>query len=148
LDIVGEHPPIRSDGVTGHGLLRRDVPEQRRIVEELFGTATCFVMPSHLEAAGIVYLEAASAGTPVIGTKNGGSAWLIGDGGTVVDPTNDDELVDAMRRFADPVVAAHTGAIGRARAASFTWTAVARRLADALSGKPPEPWTAGPSTGT
>ena len=51
LDVVGGHPPIDAPGVTAHGVLRLDVPEQHATLERLFGEATCFVMPSHSEAA-------------------------------------------------------------------------------------------------
>ena len=48
LDVVGRHPSLRQAGVTGHGVLHLNVPEQRERLEHLFATATCFVMPSHL----------------------------------------------------------------------------------------------------
>jgi len=140
LDLVGGHPPISLAGVHGHGVLHLDVEAERRIVERLFREATCFVMPSTLEAAGIVYLEAASAGLPVIGTTVGGADFLVGDGGIVVDPGDDDALLAAMHRLADPETAARLGAIGRARSAAFTWPGVARRLVAALDGEPPTPW--------
>lgn len=140
LDLVGGHPPVTQDGVRGHGVLRREVPEERAQVERLFGRSTCFVMPSSLEAAGIVYLEAAAAGLPAIGTSVGGAGFLIGEGGTVVDPSDEGALVAAMRRFADAEVASRTGAGGAARAASFTWNAVAERLVGALDGRSPTRW--------
>lgn len=143
LDVVGRHPRIDQPGVTGHGVLRREVPAERQVVERLFGEATCFVMPSLLEAAGIVYLEAAAVGIPVIGTSNGGAGWLIGQGGRVVSPDDDTELYDAMREFADPDVARRTGALGQARSSSFTWPAVAQRLINALDGESAEQWDDG-----
>lgn len=133
LDVVGQHPEIDQVGVTGYGVLRRDVPDERRLVEQLFGDATCFVMPSLLEAAGIVYLEAASAGIPSIGTDVGGAGDVIGDGGVVVDPTSDAQLESALRRFADPATARAVGATGRDRARDFTWSRVAERIVGALS---------------
>jgi len=140
LDLVGGHPPVSVDGVHGHGVLQLDVEAERRIVERLFQEATCFVMPSTLEAAGIVYLEAASAGLPVIGTTVGGAEFLVGDGGVVVDPGDDDALLAAMRRLADPDTAARFGEIGRLRSESFTWPGVAQRLVAALDGEPPQHW--------
>ena len=62
LDLVGAHPPVDAPGVTGHGVLRLDVPEQHERLERLFAEATCFVMPSHSEASAIAYVEAAAAG--------------------------------------------------------------------------------------
>lgn len=140
LELVGGHPPITEDGVHPHGMLRRGVPEERRVVERLFCECTCFVMPSFLEAAGIVYLEAAATGMPVIGTSVGGASFLIGDGGLVVDPHDDDAIVDAMWAFADSSTAAAVGARGLERARLFTWPAVADRLIGALDGRPPSRW--------
>jgi glycosyltransferase involved in cell wall biosynthesis len=139
LDVVGTHPPIDAPGVTGHGVLRLDEPEQRRRLEGLFATATCFVMPSWYDAAGIAYVEAAAAGVPSIGTRNGGPSYLIGEGGVVVDPDDHAALLSEMRRLADAATAARMGSAARARSERFTWGAVARRLLRALDGMPAEP---------
>lgn len=138
LDVVGGHPPLAAAGVTGHGVLRLDVPEQRARLDRLFSEATCFVMPSHSEALGIAYVEAAAAGLPSIGTSQGGSDYLIGDGGLIVHPDDMDALVAAMRRLSDPEIAARIGQAGRRRAERFTWLAVAQRLLRALDEAPAE----------
>jgi glycosyltransferase involved in cell wall biosynthesis len=132
LDVVGAHPPISAPGVHGHGLLRMGVPEEKARLERLFEAATCFVVPSHRDASAIVYLEAAAAGLPVIGSAAGGSKDLIGDGGCVVEPADDDALFEAMREFSDPSVAQQFGAAGLRRAPLFTWRAVAGRIARSL----------------
>ena len=85
LELVGGHPAVNEPGVTGHGALRLDVPEHCRGLEALVAQATCFVMPSHSEASAILYVEAAAAGLPSIGTIAGGSDHLIGDGRLVVN---------------------------------------------------------------
>ena len=139
LDVVGGHPPLNQPGVTAHGVLRLGVPEQHDRLERLFGAATCFVMPSHADAAGIAYVEAAAAGLPSIGTSSGGSDHLIGDGGLVVDPNDDEALLAAMRRLSDPDTAARMGAAAKRRCELFTWPAVARRLLRALDGATAEP---------
>jgi glycosyltransferase involved in cell wall biosynthesis len=137
LDLVGGHPPLSQEGVSGHGVLRLDVPTQHDRLEQLFAGATCFVMPSHSEASAIAYVEAATAGLPSIGTSAGGSSYLIGDGGLVVDPADGDALLAAMRRLADPETAARMGAAARERSRLFSWEAVSRRLLDALEGGVP-----------
>jgi glycosyltransferase involved in cell wall biosynthesis len=138
LDLVGGHPPVDQAGVTGHGVLRLDVPEQHDRLERLFAEATCFVMPSHSEASAIAYVEAGTAGLPSIGTGAGGSAYLIGEGGLVVDPADDGALLEAMRRLADPETAAQMGAVARERSKLFSWDAVAARVLAALEGAPDE----------
>ena len=132
LDLVGGHPPLDQPGAVGHGVLRLDVPHERERVEALYEQATCFVMPSHVEAAGIAYVEAAAAGLPSIATSVGGSNYLVGDGGIIVDPHDDDALLAAMRTLADPETAARIGAQAHRRSRMFTWKAVAGRIVSAL----------------
>ncbi len=134
LDLVGGHPPVDQPGVTGHGILRLDVPEQHDRLEQLFAEATCFVMPSHSEASAIAYVEAGTAGLPSIGTSAGGSAYLIGEGGLVVDPADDAALLEAMRQLADPKTAARMGAVAKDRSRHFSWEAVAARILATLEG--------------
>ncbi|GFG54429.1 glycosyltransferase family 4 protein [Mycolicibacterium agri] len=136
LDVVGRHPPLHEAGVTPHGVLRLDDPVEIERLSRLFSEATCFVMPSYTEAFGIAYVEAAAAGIPSIGTVSGGSEFLIGDGGLVIDPYDFQALVSAMLRLCDPRTAARMGAAAKERSAMFTWPAVAERLLRALDGEP------------
>jgi glycogen synthase len=128
LDLVGNHPPVHVDGVVGHGRLRLSVPAEHAELERLYGAATCYVMPSRYEAAGIVFADAGAAGLPSIGSTVGGSAEIIGPGGVVVDPEDDAALAVAMGRLADPEVARRMGAAARTHAESLTWVHVAERL--------------------
>jgi glycosyltransferase involved in cell wall biosynthesis len=139
LDLVGGHPPLSRAGVTGHGILRLDVVDQHDRLKRLFAEATCFVMPSHSEASAIAYVEAAAAGLPSIGTSAGGSEYLIGDGGLIVDPGDEEALLLAMQRLANARVAKRMGAAAKERARLFTWSAVAHRLMHALEGEAPPP---------
>jgi hypothetical protein len=136
MDLVGGHPTIEQPGVHGHGRLVAGAPGTRPLLEELQRRATCFVMASRHEPAGIAYVEAASAGVGAIGSTSGGSATLIGDGGLTVDPNDQAALVTAMRRFTDPDTARRFGANAAARAPLFTWPAVVERLLDALLDRP------------
>jgi glycosyltransferase involved in cell wall biosynthesis len=133
LDLVGAHPPVALDGVTGHGRLPLGSEEGRRRLARLYGAATCFVMPSWYEASALVYVEAAAAGLPSIGTAVGGSRDLIGEGGMLVDPADDEALLSAMRTLANPETAARVGALAERRSALFTWRAVAERVLRALA---------------
>ncbi len=128
LDVVGHHPQIDADGVTGHGFLRRDVPEQRAKMASLFASATCLVVPTSFEPAGIVYVEAAAAGLPCIGTDQGGASDLIGTGGLAVDPTNVSAIAAAMIALCSPDEARRRGEAAKRRAPLFTWRSVAQRL--------------------
>jgi glycosyltransferase involved in cell wall biosynthesis len=133
LDLVGEHPHVTQAGVHCHGWLSMGDSAHRSQLEALFEAATCFVMPSLYEPAGIVYAEAGSAGVPSIGTTVGGSADFVGDGGILVDPSSSDELTSAMVTLADPSKAEALGALARRHSMQFTWPKVAQRILDALA---------------
>jgi glycosyltransferase involved in cell wall biosynthesis len=137
LDVVGGHPRLGLEGAVGHGWLSLDNDEERKSLDTLFETATCFVMPSQCEPSGIVYLEAAAAGIPSIGTTVGGSSELIGDGGCVVDPHDDQALFDAMLRFSEAETGKMVGARAARRADRFTWQAVARQVLKAFGSHSP-----------
>jgi len=134
LALVGRHERIGGPGVRDYGILRLDDPAQRRQVEGLFRSSTCFVMPSRCEPSGLVYIEAAQAGMPAIGTTVGGFSDQLRDGGRAVDPADVEGLVDAMLEFADPDVAARAGSIAHVRSQLYTWSKVASRLLRAALG--------------
>jgi glycosyltransferase involved in cell wall biosynthesis len=60
--------------------------------------ADVYVMPSTAEGFGIVLIEAAACGVPVVGSRIDGSheALLNGRLGRLVDPRNSHELLDAI----------------------------------------------------
>jgi glycosyltransferase involved in cell wall biosynthesis len=118
--------------VITHGLLSRSNPADRERIAALYRSATVFVMPSLHEPAGIVYIEAASAGVPSIGGPNGGAATLIGPGGLTVDPLDPDQIYAAMLQLADSATARRMGDRAREHSALFTWRKVAERLIRAL----------------
>lgn len=133
LDLVGGHPPVQQPGVTAHGPLWKSRAQDRRTLGDLFGRCTCLVVPSLIEPFGIVYVEAGSSGMPSIVSGAGGGGDIVGpDGGIVVAPGDEEELLAAMRVLADPDVARRMGAAARERAALYTWTKVAERLLRAL----------------
>ncbi|HTZ43822.1 MAG TPA: glycosyltransferase family 4 protein [Jatrophihabitans sp.] len=132
LDLVGEHPPVDVAGVTDHGLLRRDDPAAQALLDGLFARATAFVLPSRFDPSPIAYLEAASAGLPVIATTEGGAGELLGDGAITVHPDDDSAILAAMLRLCDPAVAAALGTEAARRAAESTWLNVAARILAAL----------------
>jgi glycosyltransferase involved in cell wall biosynthesis len=127
LDLVGRHPRIDSKDVRGHGEIR-DEAHLRTFFEE----ATLFVLPSRFDPSPIVFLEAASAGTPSLGTDTGGTRYNIGAGGEVVPPNDIDALVQMLRHMTRPSVAEAYGAKAVAHAEDHTWDAVAERVLRAL----------------
>jgi phosphatidylinositol alpha-1,6-mannosyltransferase len=109
---------------------------------DLYREMTVFAMPCRsrwfgleVEGFGLVFLEAAAAGLPVIAGDSGGSPETVlpGRSGFVVDGT--DALTEGLRMLlGDAETARAMGFAGRERVvAEFTWEAVAARLAGGLS---------------
>ena len=90
-------------------------------------------MPSLHEPAGIVYVEAGGAGIASIGTTNGGAATMIGPGGILVDPLDQEQIAAAMLELANPGTAQRLGELAYRHSALFTWRKVAERLIRALA---------------
>ena len=65
---------------------------------DLYRSADFFVLPSKKEGFGIVFLEAAATGLPVIAGNKDGSVDALADGalGTLIDPENDDAIMNAI----------------------------------------------------
>jgi phosphatidyl-myo-inositol dimannoside synthase len=64
----------------------------------LYRSADALIMPSEGEGFGIVFLEAASCGLPVVAGNSDGSVDALADGaiGRLVDPRSHDEIVCAL----------------------------------------------------
>jgi phosphatidylinositol alpha-1,6-mannosyltransferase len=89
------------------------------------------------EGFGIVFLEAAAAGVPVLAGASGGVADAVVDGETgciVARPDDVDAVTAALGRLLDdPDARARLGSAGRARAVeSFAYDVLADRLGAAL----------------
>jgi glycosyltransferase involved in cell wall biosynthesis len=72
------------------------LPESR-VIEEL-KTADLFVLASHAEPLGVVFMEAMALAVPTIGTAAGGVSEIISSGsdGLLVPPKNPSALADAI----------------------------------------------------
>ena len=77
----------------------------RTDIDELCETVDCFVHPSVREGLGIAPLEAMAAGLPLISAAINGIKDYTEDGvsGCCIDPTNVDEMVNALVRMRDDV---------------------------------------------
>jgi phosphatidylinositol alpha-1,6-mannosyltransferase len=114
----------------------------------LFGACDVFVMPSiqvgeMIEGFGMVFLEAAAAGVPVVCGNTGGQAEAVLDSqtGIVVDGRDLDDVASAVRNLAtNPELRRHMGERGRLWAAEHAWKHVVERtrlaIQDVLSGTP------------
>lgn len=75
-----------------------EVPELYRICAENHGV---FVNPALVEPFGLTLIEAASTGLPIVATKDGGPADIIGncENGILVDPSSYQEISHACRQL-------------------------------------------------
>ncbi|HEX8519950.1 MAG TPA: glycosyltransferase family 4 protein [Pseudonocardia sp.] len=96
--------------------------------------ADAVVLPSHYEPFGIVALEAAAAGAPLVVARTGGLAEVVVDGETGLSfpPHDVAALADAVIRVLDdPPAARRRADRARARLATdFDWDRVAARTAE------------------
>ncbi len=120
--------------VAAHGLEGRVqvvAPRPHHELSTLYRAADVVVVPSRSESFGLVALEAAACGRPVVAADVGGLSTLVDDGRTgLLVPSRDP---GAWARAIDTVLADGVGeAMGRAgarRAAAYSWEATARQVA-------------------
>jgi len=101
--------------------------------DELLGLlhdCDAIVLPSRYEPFGIVALEAAATGAPLITSTAGGLGDAVADGvsGLSFEPADVAGLADAVRNVLDdPVAAARRAITARQRLVDFTWDRAAER---------------------
>ena len=99
-----------------------DVPPAERVA--LYRRARALVFPSLYEGFGLPPLEAMACGCPVAASSAGSLPEVVGDAAALFDPHDAEAIaagVDEALRRADEL-----GALGRERAARFTWDSTAR----------------------
>jgi D-inositol-3-phosphate glycosyltransferase len=106
-------------------------PQPHHLLSTYYRAANMCVVPSRSESFGLVALEAAACGTPVVAAAVGGLRTLVQDGRTGVlvearDPKLFAAAIDEL--LADPRQAATMGAQAAALARAYTWSTTAGRL--------------------
>jgi glycosyltransferase involved in cell wall biosynthesis len=99
LTFVGDGP-LRGQLERRPGIeLAGSVPHDQ--IPLLLGRARVLCCPSLVEPFGQALLEALAAGRPVVATREGGPPEFVPDGGGVlVDPLDEDSILDGLRRAA------------------------------------------------
>jgi D-inositol-3-phosphate glycosyltransferase len=106
-------------------------PQPHHLLSTWYRAADVVLVPSRSESFGLVALEAAACGAPVVASDVGGLRTIVDDGRTGLlvesrDPSSFATAVDHL--LADPALAAAMGAAGAERARQFTWSTAAARL--------------------
>jgi D-inositol-3-phosphate glycosyltransferase len=106
-------------------------PQRHELLSTWYRSADVCLVPSRSESFGLVALEAAACGTPVIAAAVGGLTTLVEDGRTGYlvegsDPATYAAL--AARILDDTMLATDMSARAVARARGYTWSVAAGRL--------------------
>jgi D-inositol-3-phosphate glycosyltransferase len=117
-------------------------PRPHHILSSYYRAADLVIVPSRSESFGLVALEAAACGIPVVASAVGGLLNIVHDGvtGLLVDGRDPARYARAISQLLDdPAGAAAMGAAAAVRARRFTWSFTAarlRRLYTDLAAKP------------
>jgi len=128
-EVATLHAMVRALGHVGR--VRFVAPQPHELLSTYYRAADCCLVPSRSESFGLVALEAAACGTPVVAAAVGGLTTLVQHGRTGYLVENGD--AGAYAKFAadicaDPLLQAELGACGASMAAGYSWSITAGRL--------------------
>lgn len=142
--LVGKGPGearLRSRAAASAVAVRLEVGVDRDRIPALYAEMSAFAMPVRskwlgleVEGLGLVYLEAAASGLPVVAGASGGAPETVAPGQTGFVVHSQDHLVEALRILAErPELARRMGRSGRERVAeAFAWPQVIDRFEEGL----------------
>ena len=111
-------------------------PQAHHILSTFYRAADVVIVPSRSESFGLVALEAAACGIPVVASGVGGLITIIDDGATGHLVADRDPAIFAHhinQLIAHPIAAAAMGQRAAEKARSYTWSFAAARLRRAYS---------------
>ncbi len=106
-------------------------PQPHHLLSSYYRAADVCLVPSRSESFGLVALEAAACGTPVVAAAVGGLLTLVehGRSGLLVEGRDPLDYAAAVRSIIqDRAFAAELGRHAAANARTFTWSTTAARL--------------------
>jgi D-inositol-3-phosphate glycosyltransferase len=125
------HDVADARGVRGH--VHFIEPQPHELLSSYYRAADVCIVPSRSESFGLVALEAAACGTPVVASAVGGLTTLVDHGhtGYLVDEPDPGAYAAAVRRvFDEPLAAERLSTASVLRARRYTWRAAARTLVE------------------
>ena len=108
-------------------------PQPHELLSSYYRAADVCLVPSRSESFGLVALEAAACGTPVVASAVGGLTTLVDHGhtGFLVEDGSPESYAAAVRRvFEQPLAAERFSTASVLRARRYTWRAAARTLVE------------------
>jgi D-inositol-3-phosphate glycosyltransferase len=108
-------------------------PQPHELLSSYYRAADVCIVPSRSESFGLVALEAAACGTPVVASAVGGLTTLVDHGhtGYLVDDPDPVAYAAAVRRtFDEPLAAERLSTASVLRARLYTWRSAARTLVE------------------
>src|SRR5580698_2721580 len=108
-------------------------PQPHELLSSYYRAADVCLVPSRSESFGLVALEAAACGTPVVASAVGGLTTLVDHGhtGYLVDDPDPVAYAAAVRTvFDEPLAAERLSTASVLRARRYTWRAAARTLVE------------------
>jgi|GEM_PF-136115 len=106
-------------------------PQSRTELAWLFAHGLLTLVPSHSETFGLVALESAACGTPVVAAASGGlrEAVVHGETGQLMDSRQPEDWGLAITKLVTrPQALGWMGTVARVHARRFTWTATVTEL--------------------
>ena len=122
------------DLITDRGLDNRITmvpPQPHHVLSTYYRAADVTIVPSRSESFGLVALESAACGTPVVASDVGGLRTLVDHGrtGLRVPGRDPDDFAEAVERIiGDPTFAERLSERAAEAATAYTWTSMAARL--------------------
>ena len=129
LEVARIHDLVDQLGVADQ--VRLVDPQPHHLLSTYYRAADVCVVPSRSESFGLVALEAAACGTPVVAAAVGGLRTLVDDGrtGFLVEGREPGLFAAGIESIlGDPALAARLGAQAAQRARGYTWSTAAGRL--------------------
>jgi D-inositol-3-phosphate glycosyltransferase len=114
-----------------HDQVRFIEPQPHHILSTYYRAADAVIVPSRSESFGLVALEAAACGVPVVASAVGGLQSLVGDGetGFLIGDRDPALFAGAIGRILDdPMLAISMSLAASERAKRYTWSFASARL--------------------
>jgi D-inositol-3-phosphate glycosyltransferase len=127
--LQGLHDVADARGVRDH--VHFVEPQPHELLSSYYRAADVCLVPSRSESFGLVALEAAACGTPVVASAVGGLTTLVDHGrtGYLVEEPDPRAYAAAVRRVVEePLAAERLSTASVLRARRYTWPAAARAL--------------------